>query len=228
MEEPSGIVYFINIFSKKRKKNLLTVNDYKTKIIWYIKDTFLISSYAQIIIMPIIAYTYKTISLTFFITNILTSYLIGIIIIIGFFLILVSFINIQLAKLLGNLYKLFIDLLLIIAKYTSDIPFSKIYVKTPQIWQIMLYYIIIFLGTYLYKKFGKEWIKLKIKEVFNIIIKNNKKFVAILIIIVIFILISIKVPNNLKIYFIDVGHAALDCLIITPNNTKILIDRRGK
>ncbi len=227
MEEPSGIVYFINIFSKKRKKNLLTVNDYKTKIIWYIKDTFLISSYAQIIIMPIIAYTYKTISLTFFITNILTSYLIGIIIIIGFFLILVSFINIQLAKLLGNLYKLFIDLLLIIAKYTSDIPFSKIYVKTPQIWQIMLYYIIIFLGTYLYKKFGKEWIKLKIKEVFNIIIKNNKKFVAVLIIIVIFILISIKVPNNLKAYFIDVGQGD-SCLIITPNNTKILIDRRGK
>lgn len=227
MEEPSGIVYFINIFSKKRKKNLLTVNDYKTKIIWYIKDTFLISSYAQIIIMPIIAYTYKTISLTFFITNILTSFLIGIIIIVGFFLILVSFMNIQIAKLLGNLYKLFIDLLLIIAKYTSDIPFSKIYVKTPQIWQIMLYYIIIFLGTYLYKKFGKEWIKLKIKEVFNIIIKNNKKFVAVLIIIVIFILISIKVPNNLKVYFIDVGQGD-SCLIITPNNTKILIDRRGK
>lgn len=227
MEELFGIVYFLNLFNKKTKGNSLTVNKYKTKIMLYIKDTFLVSTYAQIIIMPIIAYTYKTVSLTFFITNILTSSLIGVIIIAGFFLILVSFINMQIARLLGNLYKLFIDLLLIIAKYTSEIPFSKIYVKTPHIWQIIFYYIIIFLLTYLYKKFGKEWMKLKIKEIFNDIIKNYKKFIAILIIIVILILISIKIPNNLKIYFIDVGQGD-SSLIITPNNTKILIDRRRK
>lgn len=151
-----GIVYFLNLFRKKEKSNLLVANNIKTKLYSYIKDNFLISIYAQIMIMPIMAYTYKTISFTFFITNILTSYLIGLIIIFGFVLIIVSIIHIEIAKLFGVIYKLLIDLLLIIAKYTSQIPFSKIYVKTPKIWQIILYYIIIFLIGYLYKKFRKK------------------------------------------------------------------------
>lgn len=151
-----GIVYFLNLFRKKEKSNLLVANNIKTKLYSYIKDNFLISIYAQTMIMPIMAYTYKTISFTFFITNILTSYLIGLIIIFGFVLIIVSIIHIEIAKLFGVIYKLLIDLLLIIAKYTSQIPFSKIYVKTPKIWQIILYYIIIFLIGYLYKKFRKK------------------------------------------------------------------------
>ena len=89
MEEQYGIIFFISLFKKTQNRKLIK-NDYKTKLVNYVKDLFLISTYAQIMIMPIIAYNYKTISCTYFITNILTSALIGFIIILGFFLSIIS------------------------------------------------------------------------------------------------------------------------------------------
>ena len=223
MEEQYGIIFFIRLFKKTQNRKLIK-NDYKTKLVNYVKDLFLISTYAQIMIMPIIAYNYKTISCTYFITNILTSALIGFIIILGFFLSIISFINIDIAKIIGNLYSLSIDLLLIIAKYTSQIPLSKIYVKTPQIWQIILYYILIFLISYLYKKFGVKWIKV---NTIKFLKKYYKKITTIMLIIIILLVsINIIIPNKLKIYFIDVNQGD-SCLIITPNNTKILVDGGG-
>lgn len=223
MEEQYGIIFFIRLFKKTQNRKLIK-NDYKTKLVNYVKDLFLISTYAQIMIMPIIAYNYKTISCTYFITNILTSALIGFIIILGFFLSIISFINIDIAKIIGNLYSLSIDLLLIIAKYTSQIPLSKIYVKTPQIWQIILYYILIFLISYLYKKFGVKWIKV---NTIKFLKKYYKKITTIMLIIIILLVsINIIIPNKLKIYFIDVNQGD-SCLIITPNNAKILVDGGG-
>lgn len=184
------------------------------------KNIFLVSISAQIIIIPIMAYTYKTISLTFPITSILTSALIGIIIIIGFILALISLISIKILEPFSFIYKLLINLLLIITQYTSQIPFSKIYVKTPYFVEIIFYYLIIFLSSYLYQKCGKEKIISKIKD-------NYKKIIAILLIfILIFNLFKIITPNNLKIYFIDVGQGD-SCLVVTPRNTKILIDGGG-
>lgn len=177
--------------------------------------------------MPIIAYNYKTISLTFFITNILTSYLITLIITLGLVLIILSFININFAILFGKLYKVLISLLQIIVKYTSEIPLSKIYIKTPYIWQIILYYLIIFYIYYLYQKFGKEiFYIIKLKSI-KVVKSKFKKIVAItLSMTIILSLININIPKNLKIYFIDVGQGD-SCLIVTPQSTKILIDGGG-
>lgn len=133
------------------------------KIFTYIKDTSFVAVSAQIILLPLIAYNYKTISLTFVITNILTSYLIGIIIIFGFLLILISFPFIGLAKLFGRIYKLLIDLLLFITEHTSKIPFSKIYIKAPFLWEIALYYALIFICYYLLQKYRKARSILQIK-----------------------------------------------------------------
>lgn len=180
---------------------------------------------AQIMIIPIIAYNYKTISLTFFITNILTSYLITLIITFGLILIIISFININLAIIFGKLYKILISIIQIIVKYTSEIPFSKIYLKTPYLWQIILYYLIIFYIYYLYQKFGKEIFKTIKSKIFQKI--GNKKIIAITLIITVSVsLIYINIPKNLRIYFIDVGQGD-SCLIITPQDTNILIDGGG-
>ena len=145
-----GIICFLN---NKNSSNKLITNTYKEKIIRYIKNTSLVSLSAQIVLIPIILYNYKTVSLTFLITNILTSYIIGIIIIFGFLLIIISFLSLPIANFLGILYKPLIGLLEFITENTAKIPFSKIYLKTPYIWEIILYYILIISFTYLYRKF---------------------------------------------------------------------------
>ena len=89
-------------------------------------------------------YYYKTISLTFLISNILSGFLITLIIICGFFLSIISFININIAQILGIPYKILIQLLLKITETIAQIPISKIYVKTPYLYQIIAYYILIF------------------------------------------------------------------------------------
>lgn len=168
--------------------------------------------------MPIIAYSYKTISLTFFITNILTSFLIGIIIIFGFLIILISFINLNFAVLFGKIYKILIDFLIIITEYTSKIPLSKIYVKTPHLVEIVVHYAILFGICYCIKKHV---------PILKIIKNRYKKVIAIILIVILTCtLLYVELPKQLKIYFIDVGQG--DCsLIITPQNTRILIDGGG-
>ncbi len=205
-----GIICFLGIFNKREKT--------KNKIKEYVKNIFFVSLSAQIVIMPIIAYSYKTISITFFITNILTSFLIGIIIIFGFLIILISFINLNFALLFGKIYKILIHILISITEYTSKIPLSKIYVKTPHLVEIVIYYFIIFGFFYCRKK------KVPILK----IIKNKYKkiIVSILTIVLIHTLLYVEMPKDLKIYFIDVGQGD-SSLIITPENTKILIDGGG-
>ena len=68
-----GIVFFL-----KHIRNILD----KKKIPKYIKEIASVSIAVQIVIMPIMIYSYKTMSLTFLIANLLTSGLIGAIIII--------------------------------------------------------------------------------------------------------------------------------------------------
>lgn len=106
-------------------------------------------------------------------------------------------------------------MLLKITEITSNIPFSKIYVKTPYIYQMIIYYAVIFGINYLIKTNKIEQIK-KYK---------NKIIAVVLIITLIPSFIEIFPNKNLKIYFIDVGQGD-SCLIVTPNNKKILIDRR--
>ena len=95
-------------------------------------------------------------------------------------------------------------------------PFSKIYVKTPYSYQILLYYALLLTFVYLFKTD-------RIKK----IVKFKKQIIAIILIIVLIPdLFEILPKGNLKIYFIDVGQGD-SCLLVTPNNVKILIDGGG-
>lgn len=143
------------IFKDKKEIKSILIK-LKEKLIFYAKNIFSVSLSAQIVLIPIIAYNYNTISLTFFITNILTSFLIGVIIIFGFVLILISIPFLKIAKIFGKIYKMLIDLLVFITKNTAKIPLSKIYLKKPFLWEIVLYYIFIFSILYLFKKFRKR------------------------------------------------------------------------
>ncbi len=209
MEEYYGLI----CFSKSIKQLLDKKIKDKYKITKYIKEITSASIAVQIMILPVMIYSYKTILITFLTTNILTSFLITIIIIIGFVLVLISFLFMELSKILAIPYKLLINLLLVITKITSKIPFSETYIKMPYLYQIIFYYSLVFLFGYLLRK--KQITKIK---------KYRKQIIiAILIIIAVPYLFEV-LDDDLKIYFIDVGQGD-SCLIITPENKKILIDR---
>ena len=182
---------------------------------------------AQILIMPIMAYRFNTISLTFFISNLFASPILGVIIILGFITIFVFLISFKLAKMLSIILDIFLKLLILIAKFVSNIPVSSLIIKTPYVFSIVLIYILILIFHYLFSiyNFKGHLYKIQIEIIKKITIKNLIKIATKSLILVILVntIIGIFIPKNMKIYFIDVGQGD-SCLIVTPSNKKILID----
>lgn len=204
------------------------------KVITTIKETMIVSISANLIIFPIVAYHYNTISLTFFISNILAGPILGLIIILGFITIFISFISVQISKIPAIILSIFIKILMQIASLSERLPLSKIYVKTPNIFIIIIYYIILAITIYIirckdraclypnrkWRRFEKNLLK-KLKSK-----KLQKNLIVITLIIILFFQIIKILPSTLKIYFIDVGQGD-STLIITPNHKTILIDGGG-
>jgi len=182
----------------------------KIGIIQKIKEMMVITLAANIIIFPIIMLHYNTISLTFLISNVLASPILGIVIILGFIVVLLSFILNPISMFLAKILQIFLNILIFIADFSSKLPFSKIYVATPSLLQIIIYYSIILISI------------IKKKTILN---KIKKIMIIYLIITIIFPTISIF-AGKLKIYFIDVGQGD-STLIVTPNRKSILIDGGG-
>ncbi len=225
-----GIILLNKILEEKISLPQLK-NKIINKLITIIKEMFIVSISANLIIFPIIVYNYNTISLTFFISNILAGPILGLIIILGFITIFISIISIQISKIPASILSIFIQLLMQIANFSSGLPFSKIYVKTPSIFTIILYYAILTIAIYLIRCRGRACL-CPIRRFERILLnkfknkKLQKKLIAITSIIVIIFQIIKIIPSNLKIYFIDVGQGD-STLIITPNHKTILIDGGG-
>lgn len=98
---------------------------------------------AQTMIIPITILNFHTISLTFLFANILVSYLIGIIIILGFICAFLSLISLEISGFIAIFLNITLKTLIFIAKFFGEIPLSKIYVTTPGKISIILYYAII-------------------------------------------------------------------------------------
>ena len=182
---------------------------------------------AQIALMPIVALEFNNISLVFFISNFLASFLIGPIIILGFVIIFISFISFKLAKLLAIILNLLLVVLNLVAKLVSKIPFSNITIVTPYLISIIIIYLLIFISNYIYTIYISKKILRRIeKNIFKYVnIKKMTKatIIAILIIISFNLFYSIFIPKTLNIYFVDVMQG--DCtFIVTPKNKTILID----
>lgn len=197
-----GIVYLYPIIKEK---------------IYNKANSILITISANIVIIPIMMYNFNIISLTFFISNLLAGPIIGIIIILGFSIIIISLIFFPIANIFSKILNLLIILFLNTAKACANLPFSKIFIITPTLKFIFLYYcLLVFIII-------KERIQIRIN------IKLRNKVIAILIILVIINPIkyfsNIK-QSNLKIYFVDVGQGDSTC-IVTPKNKVVLIDGGG-
>lgn len=184
---------------------------------------------AQIMIMPIMAYRFNTVSLTFFISNVLASPFLGINIILGFIAIIVSLISFSLAKLLATLLNFTLEMLIFISEFSSKIPLSSIIIKTPYLITIILIYCLVLILNYIYSIYNSNKnLRLFQKQILKKFNKTNiKKILSIttsaVIVFNTFSFFNLLIPKELKIHFIDVGQGD-SCLIITPKNKKILID----
>lgn len=194
-----GIIIFIKRIQEKKSNS---------KVINYIKQMALVSIYANIIIIPIMMYHFNTVSLTFIISNIMASPILGIIVITGFLFIITSITVKPLTRLIAIFIKPILSILIKISQICSKLPFSNILVVTPYMFNVISYYAII-----LY------CIKSK---------KNNKcKIIICLLIVLILINFIIYIfPQKLRIFFIDVGQGD-STLIITPDKKTVLIDGGG-
>ena len=217
-----GIVMFSKFLSR-----IIQLKYKKNKVIIYLLNIIIVSISAQILIFPIMIYCFNTYSLSFFIPNLLISFLISPILILGYISILLSYMKIPFVEFFVNFENFLIFIILKIAEICKNIPLSKIYIITPPFILIIGYYVGIAILIQLFIKRKIYFLKIIISYNFlkkEIIKKINiEKIIKILLI---FILINFCVKffnNDLKIYFIDVGQG--DCTVIqTPKGKNIIID----
>lgn len=225
---------FSNIHFKMIKSNEVesnkTNNKYKKiieNIVIKIKEIISLSLSAQILIFPISILLFNKISLTFVLSNILVSLVIGTIIIFGFVVILFQF------KFLFNILNFLLEFLKNIASFFSNLEFSKIILVTPKWWQVAIYYILVLGITYLFYLKIKENKRVIEKKILTNVYKFkcyifSKKRAILIVILIIIIQVQIinSIPKDLKVHFIDVGQGD-STFIITPTNKTILLDVGG-
>lgn len=230
-----GNVYIGYFFIKNRKIEY-RINKKIVIFIDKIKDILAVTISAQIGILPVMIYHFNTIGIYVLISNLLISLIIGPIIIIGFITIIFSFILKFISKIFVLPLAIGISSLIKISKF-GELPLSKVYIPTPEIWMIVLYYVCVNILNYIYSIYHLKTINVTQKRARNLIAllkfkiiqnkeyirKNSIKFIIFIILITFIIQVF---PKNLKIHFVDVGQG--DCtFIVTPKNKIILIDGGG-
>lgn len=191
----------IVIFNKRIKTKESRINVFQR-----IKEIAVVTLSANLVIIPIMMFHYNTISLTFLLSNILASQILGVVIILGFIVVFISFIANPISMLLGKILGIFLNILILISEFSSKIPFSKIYVVTPDIMQIVVYY--------------------------YAILSQSDKHLLIKKCMIVFLVVTLIFPNihifpgEFEMHFIDVGQGD-SMLVITPCKKTILVDGGG-
>lgn len=186
-----------------------------SKIVVWIKNPLAVSTAAWVGIFPLSAYFFSKVSIISIISNIFIIPLTGIAVILGFITFFIGLMSISLAGLFANLNYLVLNLITLIAKSFSSLPFAFIYVAQPSVMLIILYYLTVF---FIIEIFYKKTLSPKIKK---------KAILIVLSVTLLIIIIQVFYPaDNLKVNFINVGEG--DCILIeAPNKINILIDGGG-
>ena len=239
-----GILLFQKMIYKYLMKKVLKIKKIRyhpkkwimtfiSKILEYISVTIS----AQILILPIMIYNFHSISVYFLFSNLLASFITEPLFIISWIFLFWIIICMPVAKFISILIIFFYKLLILFSKL-GQLPYAQILVERPYLFFTIIYFLVLTLiliyntlktsklryATFQRFKNLKAWIiyKLKLQLKFQ-----RKKFIFIILIIFIFYNFSYQIfPQNLKIFFIDVGQGD-SSLIITPQNKKILIDGGG-
>lgn len=197
-----------------------------------LNETLSLTCSAQLILAPIMMYCFNTFSILSIVTNIIVVPISGSITILGFVVFIISKISFPIAKLIANSLYVLAAFTIWVADMFSKIPFSLIRTITPNVFEIFLFYFVVFYFANL-KVRGKKY--RFIGEAQNNETKvtkmlDNIRPIWVIAFIVIFVfseIIYYKIPRNyLDISCIDVGQG--DSVLIETDSRKfILIDGGG-
>lgn len=197
-----------------------------------LSETLSVTCSAQLILAPIMMYCFNTFSILSIVTNIIVVPISGSITILGFVVFIISKISFPIAKLIANSLYVLATFTIWVADMFSKIPFSLIRTITPNVFEIFLFYFVVFYFANL-KVRGKKY--RFIGEAQNNETKvtkmlDNIRPIWVIVFIVIFVfseIIYYKIPRNyLDISCIDVGQG--DSVLIETDSRKfILIDGGG-
>ena len=207
--------------NKKLKKLLKILN---TKFMKAFQNAIIVTISASIVVAPIILINFNKVSITSLIISVITSFIIGPIVILGIFFIIFKI------NLILRLLSIFLKILIAIVNFGKNMPLNQIYLITPNIIQVIIYYLFIFLINSIIKiklEKNKSNSQIRFKNLLSLAKYkaklNKKRLISLFLILSILCSLIQIVPKNLKIYFIDVGQG--DCtLIVTPQNKTILIE----
>ena len=207
-----GIVLFYNEIFTKTKLKILSV-----------------TLSANIILIPIMAYYFNTLSISFLFSNLIASLILGPIIILGY---LSTICRIKVIYLALNIL---ISILIKSADFFSQMTFLRTNIVSPSLVSIIIYYIIIILWATKIRKMKTNENNNMDEQKVNKLKTNKlkidkpiiKKTIAILVTIQIVSNINFIIfdNNNMYISFIDVGQG--DCCLIRYRNMNLMIDSGG-
>ena len=193
------------------KNNYVFKSEFLKRLINKTYTLITVSIAANIMIFPVLAYTYNRVSFIFIISNILVAPILGIMSLVGYITAFLSMFSINLAKFTAFILNIIIMTFNFIAEKCSEISFLSFVVTTPSLLLILAYYLILIYIFYFYRKEQNKMLTRLISATIILVVLSN-----------------LFVINNSKfnIYFIDVGQGD-STLIITSTNKTILIDGGG-
>lgn len=211
-----SILYLVPRFYKNLKHDGTVITQPSTrreKIGTYLRLSFLATVVAILGTAPFVALHFNRISLIGFFANLVTIPWVGFLIMpISLIASLFSFFFSPLASLLITVNQFFVTLLLKAIGLFASIPFASIYLSTPSLVEIILFYLLLFLGVHLPK--GKT-----IKYLFATLCLIFMADLA-------YWRYQDAFRKDLQVTFIDVGHGD-SILVEFPKGKTMLIDGGG-
>lgn len=201
-----------------------------------LSETLGVTCSAQPMLSPIMMYYFNTLSILSIFTNIIVVPISGSITILGFVIFIISKIYFPIAKLLSGTLYVLASFTIWVAETFSKLPFALIKTITPNIFEMALFYFVVFYFANVKKVKHYRFISTPFKlsnhdgtnNISMIIRKIKPRILIFFVIIFVFIeIICYKFPRNyLDIRGIDVGQG--DAILVETDTRKfILVDGGG-